>query len=105
MPHRIALLIRREDFYATGHPTASDVLLIVEVGESSAELDWRVKIPLYARSGISEVWLFDLGQQTLTTYGDPLGDGYRTIRVLRQGARVTLSARTEVVLEVEALLA
>ena len=57
----VMLLRPREDFYAAGHPQAADVLLLIEVADTTLRLDRRVeKIPLYARAGVREVWLVDL---------------------------------------------
>src|SRR5204863_5403599 len=56
----VALLRPRADFYSTDHPVAADVLLLIEVADTSLTRDRRVKIPLYARTGIREVWLVDL---------------------------------------------
>lgn len=56
----LALLRPRADFYTTGHPTPEDILLVVEIAETSADVDRDVKMPLYARSGIPEAWLVDL---------------------------------------------
>src|SRR5690606_20818239 len=53
----VALLRPRSDYYRAAHPTPSDVLLLVEVAEASLRYDRGVKIPLYARSGVAEVWL------------------------------------------------
>jgi len=47
----IMLLAPREDFYASSHPTPADVLLLVEVADTSLLLDRRVKMPLYAEGG------------------------------------------------------
>lgn len=56
----LALLKPRPDFYASGHPGPADVLLIIEVMGTSQWYDREVKLPLYARHGIPEVWLVDL---------------------------------------------
>src|SRR5437868_12357745 len=56
----VALLNPRDDFYSQATPQATDVLLIIEVAESSLEYDRSIKLPLYARSGIVEVWLVNL---------------------------------------------
>ena len=56
----LLLLRRRADFYATAHPGPEDVLLLVEVPDTSTEYDREVKLPLYARHGIAEVWLVGL---------------------------------------------
>jgi Uma2 family endonuclease len=84
----VALLHPRPDFYASAHPTPEDILLLVEVAETSAELDRRVKVPLYARSGIPELWLVDLTQETIAVYRDPTPDGYRTSWTVRRGDRL-----------------
>ncbi len=56
----LMLLKPRDDFYAAAHPEAADVLLLIEVGDASARFDREVKLPLYARHGVVEVWLIDL---------------------------------------------
>ncbi len=81
----LVLLRRRPDLYASGRPAIVDVLLLIEVSDTTAGSDRRVKVPLYARSGIPEVWLVDLEQETITVYLDPAPNGYRTARVVRRG--------------------
>ena len=81
----LALVRRQSDLYASSHPTPTDILLIVEVADTSVESDRRVKVPLYARGGILEVWLIDLNQETVTAYRDPRRGGYRTAQVARRG--------------------
>lgn len=100
----LALLHRRADFYASGHPAPPDVFLLVEVADTSAELDRRVKIPLYARNGIPEVWLIDLQQGTLTVYRDPAPDGYRTAHELHRGDSIAPAAFPDRALAVADLL-
>lgn len=56
----VSVLRPREDFYESAHPGPEDVLLIVEVADSSIGIDRHVKVPLYARAGVPEVWLVDL---------------------------------------------
>lgn len=72
----LALLRPRADFYAEAHPQPADVLLIVEVAEASLDYDRDVKIPLYARHGIAEMWLLDVAGRGLTVYRAPGPDGY-----------------------------
>ncbi len=75
----IALLEPREDFYASSHPRAGDVLLVIEVAESSLRYDRDIKLPLYARAGIPECWLVDLAGSVLSLYRQPAGDGYSSV--------------------------
>ena len=81
----VALLRPRPDFYASGHPTPADVLLIIEVADTSVEADRQVKLPLYARGGIPEAWLVDLQLDVITIYRDPTPDGYRTSWTVGRG--------------------
>ena len=67
----VALLRRRDDFYRERHPTPADVLLIVEVAATSLRFDRETKLPLYARYGIPEMWLVDLGGRRLVRYRAP----------------------------------
>ena len=53
----IVLLRPRSDYYLKEHPRAEDVLLLIEVSDSTARFDRKTKVPLYARYGIPEVWL------------------------------------------------
>ncbi|MBK8509418.1 MAG: Uma2 family endonuclease [Candidatus Competibacter sp.] len=73
----ITLLRWREDFYEQAHPHAEDVLLIIEISDSTLHYDRDVKIPLYAKNGIPEVWLLDLQNRQLETYREPLNGAYR----------------------------
>lgn len=81
----LALLRPRPDFYATAHPKPSDVLLIVKVAETSAEFDRTVKLPLYAKGGIPEVWLVNVAGDQIEVFRDPRPDGYQTYQVVSKG--------------------
>ena len=70
-----SILNARDDFYASGHPTPADVLLVIEVADSSTQFDRDVKVPLYARSGIPEVWRVDLQEDRVETFSQPAPDG------------------------------
>jgi Uma2 family endonuclease len=73
----LALLKPVENFYADRLPQSTDILLLIEVADSSFIYDQTVKIPLYAQSGIPEVWLINLNQQQLECYTTPIGNRYQ----------------------------
>ena len=75
----IALLRPRDDFYASAYPEPADILLLVEVAESSVRYDREKKLPLYAAAGIMEIWLVDIPARKLTRYSEPSADGYRSV--------------------------
>lgn len=72
----IALFKPRDDFYAGALPTPAETLLIVEVADSSARYDRYIKLPLYARRGVPEVWIVDLDAGLLRVHREPNGDDY-----------------------------
>ncbi|MGH8580731.1 MAG: Uma2 family endonuclease [Gammaproteobacteria bacterium] len=76
----IALLRYREDFFRHAHPRPDDVLLIVEVADTSLRYDREVKLPLYARHGILEVWIVDLENRCLHMFREPAEGGYKQVQ-------------------------
>ena len=73
---------------AAGHPTPTDTLLLVEVADSSYEIDRDVKLPQYARAGVTEVWLANIPLRRMEVYRDPQGDAYRYVRPAGAGETV-----------------
>jgi len=73
----LVLLRPRADFYADAHPVAADVLLAVEVADTSIDYDREVKLPLYAQAGLPEVWLIDLQKGHIEVYARPQGCAYQ----------------------------
>jgi Uma2 family endonuclease len=70
----ILVLRPREDYYRKAHPRPEDVLLLIEVADSTVRFDRKVKIPLYARHNVPEVWLVDLAQRCVEVYRLPQPD-------------------------------
>ena len=73
----LVLLRPRADFYADAHPVAADVLLAVEVADTSIDYDREVKLPLYAQAGLPEVWLIDLQKGHIEVYARSQGGAYQ----------------------------
>ncbi|MGB0561287.1 MAG: Uma2 family endonuclease [Spirulinaceae cyanobacterium] len=87
----LSLLIPRADDYEAGHPLPQDVLLLIEVADSTLESDRAVKVPLYSQAGIAEVWLIDIKGQTLTAYRQPSAQGYRLVQLYTIGEQLNAS--------------
>ncbi len=85
----IALLKLRNDYYKSAHPQSADILLIIEVADSSIDYDRKIKIPLYAEHGIPEVWLIDLNLKQIEVYLEPSKDGFR--KLLKPAMETALS--------------
>lgn len=73
----IALLVPRDDFFEAEHPRPADVLLLIEVADTSLAYDYDRKLPLYARFGIPEVWLIDIAGRTVMIHRDPKAEQAR----------------------------
>jgi Uncharacterized protein conserved in cyanobacteria len=84
------------DRYREKLPTPEDVLLLVEVADTSLEFDREVKLPLYAEAGIPEVWLVNLKESLLEVYRDPRGGRYREIRLFSPEEEVSPTLLPEV---------
>lgn len=84
----LAILRPRADFYAKAHPTPDDVLLLIEVADTTLREDRKDKIPSYARAGIPEVWLVDLVSEVIERYTAPRGGFYREAQIFSRGETV-----------------
>jgi len=85
----IALLRPRADFYRSALPRPKDVLLLIEVADSSLLHDRELKIPLYAKSGIRESWLVDLVNRELVVYRQPRAGVYAKVVHHQPGQHVS----------------
>lgn len=99
----LALLKPRTDNYRTVHPRVSDVLLVVEVSDTTVAFDLGTKVPLYARCGIAEAWVVDVNEHVVHAFRDAAAAGYGTSLTAGSGQRVACLAVPEVDLEVEEL--
>lgn len=81
----VAILKFRKDYYREGHPGPGDVLLVIEVADTTIQFDRHVKIPLYARAGISEALLFNLPDGRLEYFSRPEMGEYQVNQILSRG--------------------
>jgi Uma2 family endonuclease len=100
----MALLKYREDEYYSAHATPEDILLMVEVADSSAAYDRDVKAHLYGRAGIPETWVLNLPGDCIERFMQPGPEGYGEHTVLRRGERVSPVSLSDLELDVNDLL-
>jgi Uma2 family endonuclease len=81
----LVVLKWREDFYEQSLATAREVLLIIEVADTSLKYDRNVKVPAYARAGVPEVWIADLAGDGIEAYSEPVSGVYRKVRWASRG--------------------
>ena len=68
--------------YRESHATAADVLLLIEVSDSSVGYDTGIRVEVYAEAGVSEYWVVDVGSRQMRVYSDPDGKLFRSVRVV-----------------------
>jgi Uma2 family endonuclease len=100
----ISLLRPRADFYAQGHPIPADVLLVVEVADSSTQFDREIKLPLYAQAMLPEVWLVNLPGDVIELHSQPANGVYQIAQPLRRGEVLVSTVITNLNLDVATIL-
>jgi len=76
----IALVRSRDDDYQSEHPSPTDILLLVEVSQSSLLIDLGKKLRVYAAANVPEYWVVDIGQQRVIVHREPVGVEYRNVQ-------------------------
>ena len=82
----LAVVLDRE--YDRSLPGSEDIVLVIEVADTSLSYDRGVKLPLYARAGIREAWIVDLTNRAIERHTDPSRNGYRLTARARQGEQI-----------------
>lgn len=85
----IAIVKFRKDFYIKSHPRFEDILLIIEVAESSIEYDREIKLPKYAKALIAEVWILIIPESRLEVYRNPINGKYREVLILNKTDKIS----------------
>lgn len=96
----LALLRYRDDYYRSGRPTPDDILLAVEVSDSSVRFDRNTKLPRYAAAGVPEVWIVTREPAAIEVYREPRDGQYTELRTFRPGESVSPLARPDLRIEV-----
>ena len=100
----VAILRYREDDYAGKPPGGEDVLLIIEVSETSLAYDRGTKADIYARFNIPETWVMNLPEDCIESFTGPGPNGYANHTIYRRGDRISPSTLPDVEFAVEDLL-
>jgi len=88
----ITLLQYRDDFYSASFPTPADILLVIEVSDSSLEYDRDIKSKLYGMAGIPQMWLVDVNRQIIMDFRQPSALGYKQISLCTAVDRLAILA-------------
>ncbi len=99
----ISLLKLRPDFYRAAHPGPDDVLLVVEVADTSLVSDLNAKMPLYAAAGVPEAWLVNLNESTITVFTGPDGAAYQEAKLFKGDDAVPVPGFSDAVIPLKEL--
>ncbi len=100
----ISLLFPRKDFYKSRHPGPDDVLLVFEIAHTTLEFDRSVKLEMYAKAGIREVWIADVAGGSITVFRNPTGKAYSAQARLDRHDTISMLAFPETVIAVSDLI-
>jgi len=100
----VAILKLSSDFYGRTRPTPKDVILLIEVSDTTLNYDTQVKVPLYAEAGIPEVWIANLQDDVIEAFSSPIGSAYRSVKSVARGQALSLPGGLGGVVEVNDIL-
>jgi Uma2 family endonuclease len=100
----VVLLRPRLDYYASAHPGPADILLIIEVADSSIDYDRDVKSHVYAQAGVPEYWLVDLNADVVVRYTSPEYGAYQTVEQVARDQSIAPALLPDCVLAARDLL-
>jgi Uma2 family endonuclease len=100
----LVLLKPRNDLSPKSPPTAEDVILLIEVADTTIRFDRGVKLQLYAEAGVPEYWIINLRGDDIEVYSNPTGGTYKQTRKAKRGETLALPGELEGVVRVEEVL-
>jgi Uma2 family endonuclease len=100
----IALLRWRDDRYMSGLPVPGDIILLIEVADTSLASDRAGKVARYAQAGVPETWLVNLTENVIEVYSEPVGRTYASVRTLTRGDTLAVPGGFEGSIKVDEVL-
>ena len=94
----------RSDFYSSHHPRPDEILLAMEVADTTLKKDTQLKLPIYARLGIAELWIVDLKHDRILVFRDRKGDQYQTHLDFSRRQTLSVMAFPDALIKVEEVL-
>ncbi|MFB2836504.1 Uma2 family endonuclease [Floridanema evergladense] len=99
-----AIVKNKPDDYLSAHPTPNDVLLVIEISDSTLNYDREVKLSLYAEAGISDYWIFNLSDNQLEAHSEPFQNsqgnfGYQNRRIVLPNQAIALPSFPDLFLD------
>lgn len=100
----ISILRFQADFYKQSHPKAKDVLLIIEVADTTVDFDRTIKFPKYANADIPEAWLINLEADRIEVHSNPKENTYGMVKFYQRGEEISSETMPELKLKADDIL-
>lgn len=100
----ISVLKLNPDFYSSGHPQPHEIYLIIEVSDTTLEIDRTIKLPLYAQARILELWIVNLQDEKIEVYRQPVGEIYTVKQIFTAGQMLMIAGLPDVAIAVDDIL-
>lgn len=99
---------KKDDNYLSAHPTVADIILVIEISDSSLIYDKETKLPLYAEAGINNYWIINLVDNRLEVYRNPFSDnrgefGYRNTSIILPSEKISIPNFVDVTLDLNSI--
>ena len=91
----IAVTLRPTTAYVTANPGPADIVLLIEISDTTLDRDLTTKARIYARAGVPEYWAFDITGRELHRHRQPTPDGYGETVILKADQTITAPGREE----------
>lgn len=100
----VVIAKKKPDNYLSAHPTVEDIILVIEISDSTLQYDRETKLSLYAEVGINNYWIFNLVDNRLESYSQPFADtqgkcDYRTKNIFLPNETIAIPSFAQVNLE------
>ncbi len=104
----VVIAKKKADNYLSAHPTVEDIILVIEISDSTLKYDKETKLPLYAEAEIKNYWIVNLVENLLEVYSNPFSDnqgkfGYRNTSITLPNETINIPDFTEVTLELNSI--
>lgn len=104
----VVIAKQKSDNYLSAHPTVKDLILAIEISDSTLKYDKEIKLSLYAEAGINNYWIVNLVDRCLEVYSNPFSNNqenfnYRNKSIILSDEKVDIPEFLEVTLELTSI--
>ena len=104
----VVIARKKDDNYLSAHPTAEDIILVIEISDSTLKYDRETKLSLYAEAGVNNYWIVNLVENHLEVYTNPFSSdsnkfGYRNKSIILPNENIEVPNFPNFILELNSI--